>query len=176
MGCLNERPRGVPEHRFALHGECGASTSKNSKEDLRHVVPGHPSSSFGRPNNFHVSRSQRSHLPNGFSGLSGPLETSITSTTMFADKKDVQDQSNRPIQLLGSTFNQLDVDNASSTYKRNKIIYSGPLIPMGDNIEEMLREHERQIEQAVRKACIDRTMKKCVVKSQSEAQILTGKY
>ncbi|KAK8951500.1 putative serine/threonine-protein kinase [Platanthera zijinensis] len=192
MGCLNEQPRGVPEHRFALHGEYGASTSKNSKEDLRHGVPGHPSSSFGRPNNFHVSRSQRSHLANGFSGLSGPLETSITSTTKFADKKDGQDQSNRPMQLHGSTYNQFDVDNASSTYhkkgergresveayltKRNRIIYSGPLIPMGDNIEEMLREHERQIEQAVRKACNDRTKKKCGVKGQSEAQILTGKY
>uniref|UniRef100_A0A0D9VH58 [RNA-polymerase]-subunit kinase n=1 Tax=Leersia perrieri TaxID=77586 RepID=A0A0D9VH58_9ORYZ len=36
---------------------------------------------------------------------------------------------------------------------RNKRIhYSGPLMPPGGNMEDMLREHERQIQQAVRKA------------------------
>ncbi|KAF1882242.1 hypothetical protein Lal_00038888 [Lupinus albus] len=36
--------------------------------------------------------------------------------------------------------------------KNGSFHYSGPLVPPGGNIEEMLKEHERQIQQAVRKA------------------------
>ncbi|GAB4844197.1 hypothetical protein Ancab_037563 [Ancistrocladus abbreviatus] len=44
--------------------------------------------------------------------------------------------------------------DASTGYvpKKNRIHYSGPLMPPGGNIEDMLREHERQIQQAVRKS------------------------
>ena len=40
--------------------------------------------------------------------------------------------------------------------KKNRIHYSGPLVPAGGNIEDMLKEHERQIQQAVRKARFDK--------------------
>ncbi|GMJ11696.1 hypothetical protein like AT1G71530 [Hibiscus trionum] len=44
-------------------------------------------------------------------------------------------------------------DSASGYAPRNKKIqYSGPMMPAGGNIEDMLKEHERQIQQAVRKA------------------------
>lgn len=36
--------------------------------------------------------------------------------------------------------------------KKNIMHYSGPLMPPGGNIDDMLKEHERQIQQAVRKA------------------------
>ncbi|XP_059654827.1 probable serine/threonine-protein kinase At1g09600 [Cornus florida] len=39
--------------------------------------------------------------------------------------------------------------------KKNRIHYSGPLLPPGGNLDEMLRDHERRIQQAVRKARID---------------------
>ncbi|XP_028119899.1 probable serine/threonine-protein kinase At1g09600 isoform X2 [Camellia sinensis] len=39
--------------------------------------------------------------------------------------------------------------------KKNRIHYSGPLLPSGGNIEEMLKEHERKIQLAVRKAHLD---------------------
>ncbi|KAK8542455.1 hypothetical protein V6N13_136971 [Hibiscus sabdariffa] len=44
--------------------------------------------------------------------------------------------------------------NSSSGYvpRNKKIQYSGPMMPAGGNIEDMLKEHERQIQQAVRKA------------------------
>ncbi|KAL5215119.1 hypothetical protein ABZP36_004271 [Zizania latifolia] len=35
---------------------------------------------------------------------------------------------------------------------KNRIHYSGPLMPHGGNMEEILKEHERQIQQAVRRA------------------------
>lgn len=34
--------------------------------------------------------------------------------------------------------------------------YSGPLLPPGGNLEDMLKEHERQIQHAVRKARLDK--------------------
>ncbi|KAM3397917.1 putative protein isoform X2 [Capsicum galapagoense] len=40
--------------------------------------------------------------------------------------------------------------------KKNRIHYSGPLMPPSGNIDEMLKEHEKQIQQAVRKAPLER--------------------
>ncbi|KAJ7946554.1 Serine/threonine protein kinase [Quillaja saponaria] len=40
--------------------------------------------------------------------------------------------------------------------KNRRIHYSGPLIPPGGNMEEMLKQHERQIQNAVRKARLDK--------------------
>ncbi|KAL3598029.1 hypothetical protein D5086_005947 [Populus alba] len=40
--------------------------------------------------------------------------------------------------------------------KIGHVHYSGPLVPQGGNIEEMLKEHEKQIQRAVRKARLDK--------------------
>ncbi|KAK9286452.1 hypothetical protein L1049_014849 [Liquidambar formosana] len=55
--------------------------------------------------------------------------------------------------------------------KTNRIHYSGPLLPPGGNIEEMLKEHEKQIQHAVRKARFDRakTKKTCSDNGQTES-------
>ncbi|XAR49333.1 Cyclin-dependent kinase [Bertholletia excelsa] len=44
--------------------------------------------------------------------------------------------------------------------RKNRIHYSGPLIPASGNIEEMLKEHEKQIQRAVRKARLDKSKTK----------------
>ncbi|KAJ8421763.1 hypothetical protein Cgig2_000809 [Carnegiea gigantea] len=44
--------------------------------------------------------------------------------------------------------------------KKSKIHYSGPLVPAGGSLEDMLKEHERQIQQAVRKSRIDKASSK----------------
>lgn len=44
--------------------------------------------------------------------------------------------------------------------KKNRIHYSGPLVLPGGNMDEMLKEHERQIQHAVRKARLDKTKTK----------------
>ncbi|KAJ0086467.1 hypothetical protein Patl1_07628 [Pistacia atlantica] len=41
--------------------------------------------------------------------------------------------------------------------KKNRIHYSGPLMPPGGNMDDLLREHERQIQQAVRKARLEKS-------------------
>jgi len=40
--------------------------------------------------------------------------------------------------------------------RNRRMNYSGPLVPPGGNMDEMLKEHERQIQQAVRKARVDK--------------------
>ncbi|KAJ7967977.1 Serine/threonine protein kinase [Quillaja saponaria] len=42
------------------------------------------------------------------------------------------------------------------THKDRRIHHSGPLIPPGGNLEEMLKEHERKIQNAVRKARLEK--------------------
>ncbi|WOL04116.1 putative serine/threonine-protein kinase [Canna indica] len=99
-------------------------------------------------------------------------------TTDFADSMVARSTAN-------SGYNRLDVvepsdkhalDRPASTYKKDNVIarkdsavgygtrnkrihYSGPLMPPGGNIEDMLKEHERHIQQAVRKARVDKTKK-----------------
>ncbi|KAG8378524.1 hypothetical protein BUALT_Bualt08G0146000 [Buddleja alternifolia] len=43
-------------------------------------------------------------------------------------------------------------DSIGYVPKKNRIHFSGPLMPPGGNMEDMLKEHERQIQEAVRKA------------------------
>ncbi|XP_049378587.1 probable serine/threonine-protein kinase At1g09600 [Solanum stenotomum] len=47
--------------------------------------------------------------------------------------------------------------------KKSRLLCSGPLVPPGGSMEDMLKEHERQIQEAVRKARIEkgRTKKNC---------------
>ncbi|KAK1287143.1 putative serine/threonine-protein kinase [Acorus calamus] len=61
--------------------------------------------------------------------------------------------------------------------KKNRIHYSGPLMPTGGNIEEMLKEHERQIQAAVRKARLDKakTKKNYGENGQFEALLVPGR-
>jgi hypothetical protein len=40
--------------------------------------------------------------------------------------------------------------------RKNRIQYSGPLMPPGGNIEDMLKEHERLVQHAVRMARTDK--------------------
>ncbi|TVU43713.1 hypothetical protein EJB05_10201 [Eragrostis curvula] len=59
--------------------------------------------------------------------------------------------------------------------KKNRIHYSGPLMPPGVNMDEILREHERQIQQAVRRARLDKGKgKHNVERDQSEALLYTA--
>ncbi|MED6143124.1 hypothetical protein PIB30_003834 [Stylosanthes scabra] len=57
----------------------------------------------------------------------------------------------------GKDFNTFEKEPTMGHAARNKTFhYSGPLLSQGGNIEDMLKEHERQIQQAVRKARLDK--------------------
>ncbi|PON74527.1 GPCR kinase [Parasponia andersonii] len=76
-------------------------------------------------------RTQRSHLPQA------PADSSMISSTTKNESL--------PAKEYGM-----------GVPKKNRIHYSGPLVPPGGNLEDMLKEHERQIQQAVRKARLDK--------------------
>ncbi|XP_068312638.1 probable serine/threonine-protein kinase At1g09600 [Pyrus communis] len=71
-------------------------------------------------------RSQRSHMPQAAADL---LSSSSKKKETVAGK-----------------------ESRTGYVPKNRIHCSGPLVPPGGNLEDMLKEHERQIQQAVRKA------------------------
>ncbi|PIM99759.1 Cdc2-related protein kinase [Handroanthus impetiginosus] len=50
--------------------------------------------------------------------------------------------------------------NTGYHMKKTRMHYSGPLLPAGGSVEEMLKEHEKQIQIAVRKARVDKNKMK----------------
>ncbi|KAG1328204.1 Protein IMPAIRED IN BABA-INDUCED STERILITY 1 [Cocos nucifera] len=121
-----------------------------------------------------------------FSGLAAAR----SSTTKLDNHREAAKHANWPEHRPSSKYNQLDVADASENHewtkhlldrpssshkdgravskestagygtKKNRIHYSGPLMPPGGNMEEILREHERQIQQAVRRARLDKARSK----------------
>ncbi|PKA66748.1 putative serine/threonine-protein kinase [Apostasia shenzhenica] len=105
-------------------------------------------------------RSQRSCMPQ-----SSGMDFANTRSSMSSryNRFDVAELSEKPHALdRPSSANKGDegVGTKNSTIgyggKNKRIHYSGPLMPPGGNIEELLKEHERQIQQAVRKARLDK--------------------
>ncbi|XVF30161.1 hypothetical protein REPUB_Repub16aG0033200 [Reevesia pubescens] len=71
----------------------------------------------------------------------------------------------------------LNKDPASGyVVRKNRIHCSGPLMPPGGNIDDMLKEHERQIQLAVRKARLEKsgTNKNCNVYTQPHHRRIYG--
>ncbi|KAL0314072.1 UNVERIFIED_CONTAM: putative serine/threonine-protein kinase [Sesamum angustifolium] len=64
-------------------------------------------------------------------------------------RQSVADISDYQLKDGGRTSNN---DSVGYAPKRNRILFSGPLVPPGGNMDDMLKEHERQIQEAVRKA------------------------
>ncbi|KAK6937991.1 Protein kinase domain [Dillenia turbinata] len=116
---------------------------------------------------------------NAFSKSSSVVHPSAVGSTW--DTKAKEDASGVPPPSLGSAnapisakfrrqtshLPQADEHTASAKEhsagyapKKNRIHYSGPLMPPGGNLDDMLKEHERQIQQAVRKARLDKARSK----------------
>ncbi|KAF9615900.1 hypothetical protein IFM89_027007, partial [Coptis chinensis] len=128
-------------------------------------------------------RTQRSYMPmpNGAFEHSG---LASRNSALFNNPGERNSHSQWVDKQLSSKYNQLDdaepsgkqewnnhlLDRPASSHKKgdkgygppkkNRIHYSGPLMPPGGNLDEMLKEHERQIQQAVRKACLDKVKTK----------------
>ncbi|KAJ4766431.1 Protein kinase superfamily protein [Rhynchospora pubera] len=82
-----------------------------------------------------------------------------SSTNGRYNQFDMSEHGKPVFDRSGSTRKKdLGVGNNSEVFarKRNRIQYSGPLMPPGGNLEDMLKEHERLIQQAVRMARVDK--------------------
>lgn len=62
--------------------------------------------------------------------------------------------------------------------RKKRIHCSGPLMPPGGNIEDILKEHERQVQQAVRKARLEKsgTDKNCDVYTRLHHNGIYGRW
>ncbi|PIA47138.1 hypothetical protein AQUCO_01400085v1 [Aquilegia coerulea] len=146
----------------------GSSWNKNVMEG------GNPA--FGSSRKGSELRNQRSYMPQGASEHS-----SLTTSRSSARLDYTRERNSHPRwaeKQLSSKYNKLDdpdpshhlLDRPASSHKKddkgygppkkNRIHYSGPLMPPGGNLDDMLKEHERQIQQAVRKARLDKVKTK----------------
>ncbi|GFY85288.1 protein kinase superfamily protein [Actinidia rufa] len=123
---------------------------------------------------------------NGFSH-SSMVHPSVVGGYSWAKKAKEHEENNFPVRTIGSSGHRSDLrrqtsympqeTTASNAYskkddgmsakdsrvyvsKKSRIHCSGPLMPPGGNMEDMLKEHERQIQEAVRKARLDKARTK----------------
>lgn len=198
-------PRGGNAENGFLHpGVSGSMQTKKVKGDEPRAVPSHSSTTLGRSHRPEL-RTQIPYMfqvgSDGLSNLSGPLAARSTSIKLD-NYNERPKHPHWPEHRSGSRY-QLDVaDNSATNHllerptsshkknervgskdstatdygaKKNRIHYSGPLLPPGGNLDEMLKEHERQIQQAVRRARHDRVKTKNGETGLSEALLFSSR-
>ncbi|URE10554.1 kinase family [Musa troglodytarum] len=132
-------------------------TRKPNQEQLRQV-PSRTSSSVWVPNGPHL-KPQMSCRPQpgaaDFSDISGSLAARNAAKSR-RNRLDMGEPAQK--HALDRKDDPVGVKDPAPGYgtRMRRIQYSGPLMPPGGNIEDMLKEHERQIQQAVRKSRIDK--------------------
>ncbi|GMP39460.1 hypothetical protein CsSME_00010283 [Camellia sinensis var. sinensis] len=140
---------------------------------------------FSSSKNSPMLRTEKSFGPEGFAHFSlFSNSVGVQGSSRFDMSKETSGNPHWPEDRLNVRYNQLDDAGFSVNHewshhlldvprsckdepapgnesmrvyapKKNRIHYSGPLLPSGGNIEEMLKEHERKIQLAVRKAHLD---------------------
>ncbi|XP_034675223.1 probable serine/threonine-protein kinase At1g09600 isoform X2 [Vitis riparia] len=124
-------PNGL-SHSTLMINQNAVGSSQKKVEDEAQLGFGH---TFDSSRNNAELRTHGSHMPHGAAGVSS---SSHRKDERISGKESV----------------------TGYVPKKNRMHYSGPLMPPGGNIEEMLKDHERQIQEAVRKARIDKTQQK----------------
>ncbi|RLM78065.1 putative serine/threonine-protein kinase [Panicum miliaceum] len=101
--------------------------------------------------------SQRSYAPSRGTDLH-PSSSAARNANPRYNRLDVAEPANAVGRPGSSHQKDLGVRDTSAGFggKNKRIHYSGPLMPPGGNMEDMLKEHERQIQQAVRKARVEK--------------------
>ncbi|KAK3183535.1 hypothetical protein Dsin_030821 [Dipteronia sinensis] len=128
---------------------------------------------FGSPRGAAELRNQRSYMHPGAGGLNrfsnsvavrGNTHSHLDCSTGIRGNprwhEDAVGKHDWSQHLLGrpkSSHKKGEQPSGKQSTVKNRIHYSGPLLPPGGNLEEMLKEHERQIQNAVRKARLDKT-------------------
>ncbi|WOL01585.1 hypothetical protein Cni_G10302 [Canna indica] len=165
-----EPPGGMAQNGFShsgVHSKAFGSSRSNklNQEELQHV-PSRTYSSLRVPNGPQL-KSQRSYRPHAgvadLSDISGSLAPSRSTVSSKSNRLDVGEPSDkqhtldRPSSMQKKDDAIRSKDSATGYGTRiRRIHYSGPLITPGGNIEDMLKEHEKQIQQAVRKARLEK--------------------
>lgn len=98
------------------------------------------------------------------SALSGLLAASRNSLGNGVERSDSQLENNTPGGRLSESQRREEKDsylnkppNQNFTRKGKKIHYSGPLLHPSGNVDQLLKDHDRQIQEVIRRARIDRS-------------------
>ncbi|WOL14289.1 putative serine/threonine-protein kinase [Canna indica] len=143
--------RGSEFYHSALHPGGSSQINKTDEDGAR-------SYTSMRVSNGPQMQKQRSYRP-----LPGAVDLSDSAT-----KKNTANSRYNRLDV-GEPSDKLVLDRSTSTHKKDDRIlskestigygtrkknfqYSGPLMPAGENVDDMLKEHERLIQEAVRKA------------------------
>ncbi|XP_038989511.1 probable serine/threonine-protein kinase At1g54610 [Phoenix dactylifera] len=162
-------PASGVENGFPQSGHPGAygnSWTKKVHKDEHRMVPGRSYGSMRVPNGPQL-RTQRSYGPQSGADPNFPASVAAKGSSNGYSRLDVTVPSekqmlDRPYSTHKKDYGVGGKDSIAMGYgtKNKRIHYSGPLMPPGGNIEDMLKEHERQIQQAVRKARLDKVKTK----------------
>ncbi|KAJ3671581.1 hypothetical protein LUZ60_007660 [Juncus effusus] len=107
--------------------------------DSKPPLPGQTYNSVRVPNGVHL-KTQRSCKPQYAMDSDMANGKQVLDRTTSTHRKDSANKES----------------NAGYGRKNARIQYSGPLMPHGGNVDDMLKEHERLIQQAVRKARVEK--------------------
>ncbi|CAK8530121.1 unnamed protein product [Lathyrus sativus] len=141
----------------------GSSTAQLSRFSNSVAVRGESQLDMSKDSSLN-SQWQEDHFDLRYSDLTDGESNQMLDETKYLRKKD---------------FHLLGKDRAMGIAPKNgHINYSGPLLPPEANIDEILKEHERQIQQAVRKARLvkDKNKKGASEIGQSETLVHQMRY
>lgn len=139
--------------------------SRNKRADGELPSIPNRSTSTQRASNGRQLRMQRSlkHQGGGgdLSNLSGLVAARSSASSRYS-QVDGAEPSEKLLDRPSSSLKKAErpgIKEPTMVYntKKNIIHFSGPLMPPGSNTEEILKEHERRIQHAVRKARLDKT-------------------
>ncbi|XP_054795943.1 probable serine/threonine-protein kinase At1g09600 [Prosopis cineraria] len=158
----------------------GSSRNMNSNKEESVAGPGHvydsgnpvglrKQRSYMNRNAAQLSRFSNSVANEGGLKLDMSGDASVSSQwpdDCFGTRYDhlVDDESNQLLKSLHKKDIHPCAKEPSKAFapKNGQIYYSGPLVPGGENLDEILKENEKQIQQAVRKARLDKVkISKC---------------
>ncbi|RID55813.1 hypothetical protein BRARA_G03054 [Brassica rapa] len=115
---------------------------------------------------FRIEPPRRGIQQNGYAHASTVVHPSVADTE-WNRGGSIKRQTNAELKSRVTQTGDLPGDScrrsSSRDYstgnapRKNRIHYSGPLMPPGGNLDEMLKEHEKQIQQAVRKARVEKS-------------------
>ncbi|KAF4390323.1 hypothetical protein G4B88_024329 [Cannabis sativa] len=150
-GFRMEPPRGERQNNGYAHSSSMVHPSSSSSSN--NAEPG-SSRSKTVDNSIRNKTDLRSQKPLMSQPESSMISSAKRSETMHTKESDMVKKRKKQKSLLTSI--SIILTREGYVQKKNRIHYSGPLVPPGGNLEDVLKEHERQIQQAVRKARLDK--------------------
>ncbi|PSS19018.1 Serine/threonine-protein kinase [Actinidia chinensis var. chinensis] len=183
-----EPPKGTPQDGLSRSGQLVGAFGSSINEVEALMDSRQPSASSSNGPTLRTQRSFRPQGLGQMSRFSNSV--AVRGSSRFDMSRETNGNPHWPEERLNARYNQLDAAESSvnhewshhlleapkshkkdepvpgkeytavHTLKKNRIHYSGPLLPSGGDIEEMLKEHEKQIQHAVRKARLDKTKTK----------------